>query len=127
IGELWFVSERPKEGDAQRKFAVRFNKFMIGPTERDEDRSYIFDGQWLMEKDAKERSFLKKQVVGPGEHFDPLKLGQGPFVLPIGQRKADIKDRYNVELLPAEAGLDPGPDATESDRKEAEENKKAVA
>jgi len=122
FGRLWFVSSPPEEpgGIPRRRFAVKFDRLFIGSVRRTEDKTYIFDGRWMMEKDGVEKFYQKKQVVGPGEHFDPLKVGEGPFVLPIGQRKADIKQRYNVELLPAADGLQPGKDATEDERKAAQ-------
>ncbi len=122
FGKLWFVSNPPTEsgGIPQRKFAIRFERVFVGPVPRPEDKTYIFDGQWMMEKDGEAKFYQRKQVVGPGEHFDPLKVGEGPFVLPVGQRKADIKQRFDAELLPAAAGLEPGKDATEEDKKAAE-------
>ncbi len=129
-GTLWFVADKPAGSAADaapvKKFAVRFDKVWIGPTRRDEDKTYIFDGQWLMEKDGVDKYYLKKQVVGPGEHFDPLKIGQGPFVMPIGQRKADIAERYTSQLLPALDGLDAPADAGADDKKAAEEAKADV-
>jgi hypothetical protein len=129
-GKLWFDSQPAKAGEPGalplRRFAVRFDKVWIAEVRRVEDKTYIFDGQWLMEKDAIERFFQKKQVVGPGEHFDPLKVGNGPFVLPIGQRKGDIKERFNVELLPATAGLDVPAEGEEADKKAAEEARTAA-
>lgn len=115
MGRLWFVSEQTGEELPIRKFAVKFDKAMVGRAIREEDRTYVFDGQWLAEKDGETKFAHRKQVVGPGEHFDPLRIGQGPFALPIGQRKADITGRYDVELLPAEAGLEPGKDANEEE------------
>jgi hypothetical protein len=125
LGRLWFVSDPPKSaGDPpQRKFAIHFDRVFIGPVQRTQDKTYIFDGQWMMEKDGESKFFQKKQVVGPGEHFDPLKVGEGPFVLPIGQRKGDILKRFNVELLPSGAGLDAAKDATEEDKQAAESAK----
>ena len=129
FGRLWFVSEPAAKPDEppRRKFAIKFDRVFIGPVQRTEDKTYIFDGQWMMEKDAVEKFFQKKQVVGPGAHFDPLKVGEGPFVLPIGQRKADIKDRYNVELLPSDDGLEPSPDSTPEEREAARVAKEDVS
>lgn len=110
----------------QRKFAIHFDQLWVGPTQRPEDRTYIFDGEWVMEKDGIERFFQKRQVVPPGETFDPLRIGQGPMTLPIGQKKAEILERYDVELLPAEAGLDAPEGATSDERAEAEAAKADV-
>ena len=37
--------------------------------------------------------------------FDPvLELGEGPFPLPIGQAKEDVKKMFDVEIIPAAEG-----------------------
>jgi hypothetical protein len=125
LGKLWFSSEPPKnEGEPpQRKFAIHFDRVFVGPVQRTQDKTYIFDGQWMMEKDGEAKFYQKKQVVGPGEHFDPLKVGEGPFVLPIGQRKGDILKRFTAELLPPSAGLDAAKDATDEEKRGAEASK----
>lgn len=97
---------RPGEG-ARRKFAVHFDTLQFdGRIERGEDRSYIFDGQWLVEKLHKEKQFFKRQVVPPGERFDPLRLGEGPFPVPIGQSRGEILERFDAELLDSAAGTE---------------------
>jgi len=94
--------------------------------QRNEDRTYIFDGQWFMEKDAVGKFYQKRQVAPPGERVDPLRLGQGPIAIPIGQRKKDILDRFDVELLPSDAGLDVPKDAPRSEKEAAERRKADV-
>lgn len=97
---------RPGEG-ARRKFAVHFDTLQFdGRIERGEDRSYIFDGQWLVEKLHKEKQFFKRQVVPPGERFDPLRLGEGPFPVPIGQSRAEILERFEAKMLASDAGTE---------------------
>lgn len=128
LGRLWFVSEPPPgpQDPSRRKFAIHFDRVFIGAVQRAQDKTYIFDGQWMMEKDAETKFFLKKQIVGPGEHFDPLRVGAGPFVLPIGQRKAEILSRFTVELLPSEAGLDAAKDASAEEKQAADATKADV-
>ena len=43
--------------------------------------------------------FSKRQIVAPGERFDPLKLGEGPFPLPVGQRRDDVLARFEASIL----------------------------
>lgn len=105
-GELYFQARR--EGDrADRKFAIRFNRLIVGERVRDEVKEFIFDGEWLVEKLPGEKPplFTKRQVVPPGERFDPLRIGEGPMPIPIGQRRADILSRYTAELVSADADL----------------------
>lgn len=102
-GELSFVSGENRVG---RKFAVRFDTLIIGDSRRDEVKQYIFDGQWLVEKTPGEKRFVKRQIVPPGQNFDPLRVGEGFMPIPIGQRKADILKRYVATLAPLEEGLE---------------------
>jgi hypothetical protein len=44
--------------------------------------------------------------VKPGEKFDPLKIGEGPLPIPIGQKKDDVLSRYDATVVPATDGLD---------------------
>jgi hypothetical protein len=125
IGSLFFTAEASKDGPEappHRRFAVDFTEFYRGDRKEEDEQIYAFDGQWLMEKHPDQKSFHLRQVVGPGETFDPLKIGQGPFPLPIGQKKADILAEYDATLLPAADGLvleDPE-NAPQADRKRAE-------
>ncbi len=103
-GRLYFQNA----GVQGRRFAIEFDTFVRGDGTVDNDPClYVFDGQWLLDKNSREKRFSKKQVVPPGQNFDPLKIGEGPFPIPIGQKREDILSRYNAELLPASDGLDP--------------------
>lgn len=128
LGKLYYVVTKPQtpDGAPERRFAIRFDQLWVGGVQRPEDRTYIFDGQWFMEKDALQKFFQKRQVAPPGEHVDPLRIGQGPIAIPIGQRKQDIVERYTVELLPATAGLDAPPEADKSEKDAAAQLKAAV-
>lgn len=107
IGELFFERVKPDQpgGKAVRKFGVRFTKSLAARAERNEVRIHAFDGRWYADKVVADKRISRREVVAPGDTFDPLKLGEGPLPIPIGQKKADILARYNVELLPPEAGL----------------------
>ncbi len=114
VGTLYYVVEPARETgivgeeiEVRRKFAVHFDVLHFdGRIERGEDRSYVFDGQWLVEKLHKERQLFKRRVVPPGERFDPLRLGEGPFPIPIGQKREEILERFEAELLATDAGIE---------------------
>ncbi len=120
-GGLVYVDPRPagqastsKQG---RKFAIRITSVQIGERREQDDRQLIFDGEWFVERDNVRKLFQKRHVARPGDGFDPLKLGEGPFPLPIGQKKADILRRYEVALLTAGQDLeanDPGDEAAKA-------------
>lgn len=91
--------------DAKRpaRFAVRFTHLIADGVRRKRPRHYIFDGIWLAEVHMDSKQFIKRQVVAPGETFDPLKIGQGPFPLPLGQKRKDITNLFIATVAdPAE-------------------------
>jgi len=99
-GTLNFQNQDPglQIGRPRRAFAVRFSELIIGATRRDELRSFIFDGTWLVERDEGGKQFFKRRIVTETSNADPLRIGEGPFPLPIGQRRADIVGAFEVSL-----------------------------
>lgn len=107
-GTLYFVTDEPKkvDGKRQRRFAIRFEQLAVGERIEKETKDYIFDGSWLVEREPSRKRFNKRQIVPEGQSFDPLRIGEGPMPIPIGQKKADILKRYDAKLIPAEDGLE---------------------
>lgn len=107
IGGLAFrVDEPAKDGNpARRTFSVLFDQTFVGNVLRTEPRHMVFDGEWLVEKNDADKTFVARQVTRPGEPIDPLRLGEGPMPLPIGQRKEDILSRFDAELLAPTDGI----------------------
>lgn len=105
LGVMQFVSQLLEGVPTRRTFGVRFEKLYIGNMADDEVKIYIFDGHWFVEKLPGEKLIIKREVVRPGEMADPLRIGEGPFPIPIGQKKADILERFEAELLDPDDGL----------------------
>lgn len=100
LGQLVFVQEEGKP--ATRRFAVVFEKFIDGSGRMDERPvRYIYAGGWLTEADFKQRTLVRRQLARAGEQYDPLKPGEGPVPLPIGQRRADVLARFDASLATA--------------------------
>lgn len=91
------------------RFAVRFTRRVVNQALRDDKQHFIFDGSWLVEKTFANKMFIKRQVVAPGQTFDPLAIGQGPFPMPLGQKRKQVLKLFNVEKI------DPAKDLEESD------------
>ena len=105
-GKLYFQnSSDAKSGEKHRSFAIHFDTLQLGKRINQKQQQYIFDGEWLIEKLVAEKQIIKRQVVQPGQKFDPLKIGEGPLPIPIGQKKDDINARYDVTLVDAIDGL----------------------
>lgn len=107
-GKLYYIAPKPIEGDEQagRRFAIYFDKKRVGNRIEDDPEVYIFDGQWLVEKDPVQKFIKKRQVVPPGQTFDPLRIGEGPLPIPIGQKREEILRRFTATLVPTEESLE---------------------
>jgi hypothetical protein len=88
-----------------RSFAVRFVELQVGARIDQVAQTYVFDGRWLVEKDDANKLFIKREIVREGEQTDPLKIGQGPFPLPIGQAASEILALYDAKLVEATTDL----------------------
>ncbi len=86
-------------GDRSKRFAILLTSVIVGNRKRDQQKTYVFDGSWLVEIDHDNRVFIKRQIVPPGQRFDPLKLGEGPVPLPVGQPRKEVLSRFRAHLL----------------------------
>lgn len=97
----------------RRRFAALFDLYVSGRIGSDRTtgerklQHLIFDGRWFVEVDHDRKQFIKREIVPPGETFDPLKLGEGPLPIPIGQPVDEVLRRFEVGLveLPTEGTL----------------------
>ncbi len=91
------------------RFAVYFDRLLTGRRSEKEEKWYIYDGRWIVERIEGEKVFIKHRVVRPegesgeGEARDPLALGEGPFPVPVGQKREEILRRFEVSVLDASA------------------------
>jgi hypothetical protein len=99
-GKLFFVAE------PERRFAIDFATLDLGERRENDRQTFVFDGRWLLEKHWSLEEYVRREVVPEGERFDPLRIGEGPMPIPIGQRRADILSRYDAVLLPALEGVE---------------------
>jgi hypothetical protein len=111
-GKVLF-QERP---DAQQgapgggtRLRVIFDKRETAKRSFDERVEYLLQDGWLTDRtyDPK-RIEVKRQVLRPGEKINLLKLGEGPFPLPIGQKKEAVHEQFDVKKLPAAKDDPPG-------------------
>lgn len=103
-GRLYFISAAaPDSGRDQRQFALDFQKKVTAGVEDDSREVVVFDGRRLYEKQYANELMVVRHVVDPmdpeAEARDPLRLGEGPLPIPIGQKKEDILARYEAELV----------------------------
>lgn len=92
-GKIWF--ERRADGTA--RIRVTFTEWTDGKVVRPEKIEYLLDGGWLTDRNYKQKIEVRRQVLKPGEKMDLFKLGDGPFPLPIGQAKDEVKKQFDVK------------------------------
>jgi hypothetical protein len=97
IGTLTFDNRSSDEGG--RRFTVEFEREGVGAEFRDRHQEWVFDGTWLLERDTDLKQAKRRQVVGPGEAFDPFSLDEGLFPLPVGQAKSEVLARFEAALV----------------------------
>lgn len=99
-GRVFFLSEKAKDASAKarRMFQVDYLFITADKVRRTENRTFIFDGEWFVERQPDSKQIHKRQIVPPGQLVDPLAIGQGPFPIPIGQRREEILARFTAEL-----------------------------
>ncbi len=85
--------------EQRRRLGVFFDIVIRGDHRRDHRKDYIFDGNWLVEVDYERKLLIKRQIAAPGRDFDPLRLGEGPFPLPIGQKRDEVVANFEVTIL----------------------------
>jgi outer membrane lipoprotein-sorting protein len=88
-----------KKGEGDGRIRVVFNKKIEDEKIRPQNHQYVLDGGWLIERDYDAKIETRRQVKQPGEKMDPMKLGEGPFPLPIGQKKEDVKKLFDVKKI----------------------------
>ncbi|MDP9173428.1 MAG: outer membrane lipoprotein carrier protein LolA [Planctomycetota bacterium] len=87
--------------DGNARLRVSFDKKQVGNKIFPENHDYTLDGAWLVERDYQAKKEVRRQVLKPGQKLDLLKLGEGPFPLPIGQSKEDVKKLFEVKKVDA--------------------------
>ena len=86
--------------DGGGRIRVTFNSRTVNNMTQPDKHEYILDGQWLIELDYKNRKYIRRQVLQPGQKLNLLKLGEGPFPLPIGQSRQNVYAQFDVKKIP---------------------------
>jgi outer membrane lipoprotein-sorting protein len=90
-GRVWYQKRQGND-----RIRVTFDKKAEGRFVKAEKVEYLLDGGWLVDRDYRRSIEVKRQVLRPGEKINLLKLGEGPFPLPIGQPKAEVHREFEV-------------------------------
>lgn len=98
-GVLLFARGKPNA-----RFLIQFNKMIADGVVSRHGELFLFDGQWLTERNDKAKTVTRRQIARKGEHMNPFELGKGPFPLPFGQKREEILRQFDVSLKKFELG-----------------------
>ena len=90
---------RFKEEDPNPRFLIKFDRSVHDGVVSNRAEWHAFDGLWYIEARESTRTITKREVLAPGSKEKVFKLGEGPFPLPFGQKKADIVKHFRVRLV----------------------------
>ena len=100
VGKVWYQGRG--EGDARMR--IVFDKKLFGERPQPAKVEYMLDKGVLYDRDYKRKIEIQRQVLKPGEKVNLLKLGEGPFPLPIGQPKEEVLKLFEVKKIDKAAG-----------------------
>jgi len=60
------------------------------------DEDIVFDGMWVIHRNARTKNILRKQVSRTPKNVEAFRLGKGEFPLPLAIRKADVLREFDV-------------------------------
>jgi outer membrane lipoprotein-sorting protein len=95
-------------GDDDARIRVGFDKQQKDNKITDVNHVYTLDKGVLDDRDYVGRHETTMRVLKPGQKLDLFKLGEGPFPLPIGQKKEDVLQSFDVVKVDAASDDPPG-------------------
>ena len=97
-GKVWFGDK----GDGNSRIRVSFtSKTVNGKAAANYHKEYVLDNGWLVDRDYRQKIEVNRQVLKPGQKANLLKLGEGPFPLPIGQPREEVLKMFDVKRISA--------------------------
>ncbi len=91
-GKLLFA-----RGEPNSRFFIHFNKLRADGVEKVTGEYWAFDGRWLVERNDLTKKIIRREIARKGQREDPFKLGEGPFPMPLGQKREDILANFKVK------------------------------
>jgi len=100
FGDFYYHAPTEKQ---PTRFAVLFDRLVVDEKARPMQTWYIFDGNWLLERDHDDMQATRRELVPDGAERDgELSLGDGRLPIPLRLKADAILKRYHVTRLPEE-------------------------
>ena len=88
-----------RKGNNDARIRIAFTKQQLGDKIFQVDHQYTLDNGVLDDRDYKKKHETLNQVLKPGQKVDLFKLGEGPFPLPLGQKREDVLKVFQVNQI----------------------------
>ena len=92
-----FVYQALGAGDSRLR--VTFDTRIQDGASQPQKIEYLLDKGWLIDRNYARKIEVNRQMLRPGEKVNLMKLGEGPFPLPIGQKKEDVRKQFDVKRV----------------------------
>jgi hypothetical protein len=97
FGDFYYVAG---DEDKPTRFAVLFDRLVIDERARPMETWYVFDGNWLLERDHEDKTAVRRELVPKGaERSDMLSMGEGQLPIPLKLKADQVLKQYKVEKL----------------------------
>jgi hypothetical protein len=96
-GRFWLENR----ADGSQRARVLFDRKDANGRATEEKIEYLLDGGKLIDRNYTRKIEVTRVILRPGEKMNLLKLGEGPFPLPIGQRREDVLRNFEVTRVAA--------------------------
>lgn len=100
-GDFYYAAQTEQE---PTRFAVLFDRVVLYEAKkkaRPMETWYIFDGNWLLERDHDTKQAVRRELVPEGaERPDELNLGDGSLPIPMKLEAEKVLKRYHVARNP---------------------------
>jgi outer membrane lipoprotein-sorting protein len=97
-----------RKGEDDARIRVNFTSKQVEKKIFKVNHEYVLDNGTMVERDYDQKKETRNQVLKPGQKLDLFKLGEGPFPLPLGQKKEDVLNIFEVQKMPADKNDPPG-------------------
>src|SRR4029450_10860513 len=95
-GKAWFQNL----GEGNGRMRILFDKKVKGERAVSGFKlEYTLDKGWLIERDVAKKLQVERQVLKEGQKMNLLKLGEGPFPLPVGQERSEVLKMFDAKKL----------------------------
>jgi outer membrane lipoprotein-sorting protein len=88
-----------RKGQDDARIRVAFTQKQLGNKIFKVDHQYTLDNGLLVERDYQSKHETRQQILRPGQKLDLFKLGEGPFPLPLGQKRQDVLQLFAVQKI----------------------------